>query len=235
MRRIDLPYFNERDDVIDSIIIHCMAYDVQDAVESLKQKEVSAHYLIDEKGKIYRLVDEKKRAWHAGQSFWKGKESLNGCSVGIELCSKSLGQQTYPFVQISALVRLCQQLKRKYHIKKERILGHSDIAPTRKPDPGKAFVWKYLARRGLGVWYDLKNAEKIKTDDDNELLKKIGYDISNLTAAKWAFIRHFMPEYVKDDTIENLLQKPYSDRIDVDQTLFNQTLRAVCFAYNNKD
>ena len=229
MERLTLPYFDEREASIDTIVIHCLAYDVEDALKSFVQNEVSAHFLIDEKGKIYNLVDEQKRAWHAGISFWKGKTNLNHNSVGIELCSPMLGQSPYPMRQISALIRLCQHLKRKYHIKKERIIGHSDIAPTRKPDPGKAFPWHFLARRGLGIWYNKKNAKKIAVEDEKALLEKIGYDVTNQNAARWAFIRHFMPAFIPTDTVENLLKKPYPDEIKIDMPLLIQTLKAVLF------
>lgn len=224
MRQIDLPYFDERNAKIDMIVIHCLAHDVKGAIESFHLHQVSSHYLIDENGKIYQFVDDDKRAWHAGKSYWQAKENLNHNSIGIELCSKSFGQEAYPPAQISALIRLCQRLKRKYHIKKERILGHSDIAPTRKADPGKAFPWRYFARHGLGVWYDKK---AVCCDDEAELLKKIGYDVSNLNAAKWAFIRHFMGDIVPVDTIKNLEKKPYPDQIDVDKEAYLSVLKKV--------
>lgn len=227
MQRIDLPYFDKRNATIDTIVIHAVAYDVKGAIESFREHEVSPHYLIDEKGKIYQFVDESKRAWHAGLSFWQGQTNLNDRSIGIELCSKNFGQEPYPMRQISALIRLCQRLQRKYHIKKERILGHSDIAPLRKADPGKAFPWCYLARHGLGVWYDLKNAKKVEISDEKELLSLIGYDISDLNAAKWAFIRHFMGDIVPVDTIKNLEEKPYPDKINVPQDEFLNVLKAV--------
>ena len=229
MHQIDLPYFDERNAKIDMIVIHCLAHDVKGAIESFHLHQVSSHYLIDENGKIYQFVDDDKRAWHAGKSFWQRKENLNHNSIGIELCSKSFGQEAYPPAQISALIRLCQRLKRKYHIKKERILGHSDIAPTRKADPGKAFPWRYLARHGLGVWYDLKNAKKVEISDEKEFLSQIGYDISDLNAAKWAFIRHFMGDIVPVDTIKNLEEKPYPDQIDVPHDEFLSILKAVAF------
>jgi len=232
MKQIDLPYFDERSAKIDMIVVHCVAYDAKGAIESFKRFEVSPHYLIDEKGKIYQFVDEYKRAWHAGTSFWQGRESLNASSIGIELCSESFGQKPYPMRQISALIRLCQRLKRKYHIKKMHILGHSDIAPTRKADPGKAFPWAYLAKRGLSVWYDEKNAKKVQISDEKELLSAIGYDVSDLAAAKWAFTRHFMGKYVPDDTIENLENKPYPEKINVPQDEFLNVLKAVLVEAN---
>ncbi len=229
MKQIPLPYFDERNAKIDMIVVHAVAHSFKDAVDGFKSHEVSPHYIIDEKGKIYQCVADDKRAWHAGVSFWRGQENLNHNSIGIELCSESFGQKKYPFSQISALIRLCQHLKRKYHIKKERILAHSDIAPTRKADPGKAFPWAYFAKHGLGVWYDVKNTQKVNLKDEKTLLGDIGYDISNFNAAKWAFIRHFMGKYVPDDTIKNLEEKPYPDKINIPQDEFLKVLKAVWF------
>jgi len=231
MQRINLPYFDERNAKIDMIVIHSIAHDLKGAIDAFHRNKVSAHYLIDEKGKIYRLVDDNMRAWHAGISYWQKKENLNHNSIGIELCSSSFGQAPYPYRQISALIRLCKRLKRKYHIKKTRILGHSDIAPVRKADPGKAFPWRYLSKHGLGVWYDLKNAKKVEIFDEKELLSQIGYDVSDLNAAKWAFIRHFMGQYVPTDTVLNLIENPYPDEIHIPQDEFLSVLKAV--AYKN--
>ncbi len=227
MKKIDVPYFDERNAEIDMIVIHSMAHDVDSALKSFERHQVSAHYMIDEKGKIYQFVDDEKRAWHAGKSFWQGKENLNHNSIGIELCSKSFGQEPYPDKQISALIRLCQRLKRKYHIKKARILGHSDIAPTRKVDPGKAFPWKYLSKHGLGVWYDLKDAQKVHSNDEKDLLSALGYDVSNILAAKWAFIRHYMGEYVPQGVVEDMEAHPFPDQINVPQDEFLNVLKAV--------
>ena len=231
MKKIAVPYFDERNAKIDMIVIHSIAHDLKGALESFRRHEVSSHYMIDEKGKIYQFVDDEKRAWHAGKSYWQKKENLNHNSIGIELCSSSLGQEPYPCRQISALIRLCKRLKRKYHIKKTRILGHSDIAPIRKADPGKAFPWRYFARHGFGVWYDLKNAKKVEISDEKELLSLIGYDVSDLNAAKWAFIRHFMGQYVPTDTVLNLIENPYPDEIHIPQDEFLSVLKAVCFEH----
>ena len=234
MKTIYLPYFNERSAKIDSIIIHCLAYDAKGAIDSFKQNEVSPHYLIDEKGRIYRLVEDENRAWHAGVSFWKGRQNLNDCSIGIELCSKSFGQKPYPLRQMKALIRLCKRLKRKYHIKKERILGHSDVAPLRKADPRKAFDFSYLARHNLGVWYDVRNAAKVKENNAAKLLQTIGYDTSDFEAAKTAFVRHYMGKCVEDDTLENLLQKPEKTPVRLDEEDFVKVLKAVAYQFSDK-
>ena len=231
MKKIELPYFNERPAKIDAIIIHCLAHDIQGALASFDTHQVSAHYLIDENGKIYQFVDDDKRAWHAGLSHWQGQDDLNNTSIGIELCSSSFGQKFYPIKQMKALIRLCTRLKRKYHIKKERVLGHSDIAPERKADPGKAFDWRYLARHNLGLWYKLQNAGKIKENDEKILLKAIGYNTSDFKAAKCAFVRHYMGSVVSDEQIDNLLKKPSQTPFNVDDKKFLTVLKAVTYSF----
>ncbi len=226
MKTIPLPYFNERPCQIDTIVIHCLAHDLIGAINSFHEHQVSSHYLIDENGKIYRFVEDDKRAWHAGVSFWKGCSNLNDCSIGIELCSKSFGQSLYPLKQIKSLMRLLKKLKYRYHIKKERILAHSDIAPMRKADPGKAFDWKYLARHNLGVWYQIKNAGFVCENDEQSLLAKIGYDTTDFKAAKCAFVRHYMGEFVANDTLERLLKQPFDTPLHIDQLYFLSVLKA---------
>ena len=121
---------------------------------SIKSK-VSCHYLIDREGKIIQLVSDNKIAWHAGKSQWKNFKKLNENSIGIELVNKghSFGYQTFTKKQISKLEKLCLFLKKKYKIKTFNILGHSDIAPLRKIDPGEKFPWHQLSKKKLGVWY----------------------------------------------------------------------------------
>lgn len=227
MRECKLAFFDERTMPVDTIIIHCSAFNAWQAIETYKEAEVSAHYIIDLNGRIIRLVDVDKRAWHAGKSLWKGRESLNNCSIGIEVCSLSLGQFPYDRRQIFSLLRLCKRLMKKYHIKKENVLGHSDIAPSRKADPGKGFPWAYLARHGIGRWYNLKCAEKVKETDEKKLLSLIGYDTQNLAAAKWAFCRHYLPEVVPvDKNIGHLIDYPYPEEFTVTDNNFLQILKA---------
>ena len=211
MRQIPLPYFDERNEKIDTVIIHCVAHDIKGAIESFEKHQVSAHYIIDERGHIYRLVDEQKRAWHAGVSFWQKRENLNHSSIGIELCTNSFGQSPYPFKQVSALIRLLKKIKHRYHIKKDRFLAHSDIAPARKADPGKAFPWAYLSKHGFGVWYDVKNLKKTEETDETKLLSSIGYNTENLKASQIAFIRHFAGYALCDRTILSLVDEPYNE------------------------
>ncbi|HLI65167.1 MAG TPA: N-acetylmuramoyl-L-alanine amidase [Caulobacteraceae bacterium] len=118
--------------------------------------QVSAHYLIEEDGRLYRLVPEERRAWHAGVSFWKGAHNLNGVSIGIELANPGheWGYRPFPDAQIDVLVALVAAIRGRWSVPDERILGHSDIAPTRKIDPGELFPWKRLAEAGHGLWVE---------------------------------------------------------------------------------
>ena len=149
---------------------------------SLKHK-VSCHFLIDRKGEILRMVKENRVAWHAGKSKWKNFNNLNKNSIGIELVNKGhqLGYEKFTNYQINALIKLCLTLKKKYKIENSNILGHSDIAPMRKQDPGEKFPWKRLKRKKLGIWYNsLKvNSREINNKKITKLffrnLYKIGY------------------------------------------------------------
>jgi len=204
---------------------------MEEAVLSFKQNDVSAHYIIGQNGDILPLVAEENCAWHAGNSHWNGYDSLNKVSIGIELCSPNLGQNPYPSAQIESLVSLLKKLQKKYGILSQNILGHSDIAPRRKPDPGKAFPWKKLAQNGLGVWYKTKDADKIKTENVEELLEKIGYDTSDTAAALCSFCRRFYPSKIrKIKNIAELLISPSRQKILLDRRLIRR-IKAVAYAY----
>ena len=126
---------------------------MQSEIESInrlinKNSKVSCHYLINRKGTIMQMVKENKIAWHAGVSKWKNIKNLNKNSIGIELVNKGhfFGYENYSNLQINSLIKLCSKLKKKYKIHKENFLGHSDIAPYRKIDPGEKFPWKKLSQ-----------------------------------------------------------------------------------------
>ena len=150
-----------------------------------KSSKVSTHYLITRKGSITRMVDEKKTAWHAGKSKWKNLINLNSQSIGIELVNKGhqFGYENFSNKQITNLILLCKSLVKKYKIKNQNIVGHSDIAPLRKKDPGEKFPWHLLSKKKIGYWYntskaDLKNKDLSKSDLRNFFfnnLYKIGY------------------------------------------------------------
>jgi len=140
------------------VVIHYTG--MQSEIESLKRlknikSKVSCHYFINNKGVVAQMVMDKKVAWHAGKSRWKNFINLNENSIGIELVNKGheFGYQNFSSLQIKSLIGLCKILKKKYRIRKENFLGHSDIAPLRKLDPGEKFPWKKLSKYNLGVWY----------------------------------------------------------------------------------
>jgi N-acetylmuramoyl-L-alanine amidase len=116
--------------------------------------EVSCHYVVDEEGRIFQLVREADRAWHAGRGEWAGHRDLNSCSLGVEIVNggHDFGLPAYPEAQISAVIALCCDLVKRYSIDARRVLAHSDIAPERKRDPGEKFPWDRLAAAGVGHW-----------------------------------------------------------------------------------
>ena len=145
------PNFNQRpkSSRINSIVIHYTGMKTfNEALKRLcdKNSKVSSHYLIGKDGKVINLVDEKNRAWHAGISEWKGVKNINDISIGIELENPGheFGYTPYSKKQMDALIFLCKQLKKKYHITEDWVLGHSDIAPGRKLDPGEKFDWSAI-------------------------------------------------------------------------------------------
>lgn len=229
-----LPFYNERQAEIELIVLHSVAFEPEKAINVFIQHKVSSHYLIGSDGELWQLVEEKDRAWHAGNAKWRKFDTdLNSRSIGIELSNPSLGQTAYTLAQQTTLVELLQKLVKKYNIKQGNIVGHSDIAPARKPDPGKAFFWQELAREGIGLWYDLKDAANIDENDAQKLLETIGYDTTDLEAAAHAFCRRFLPEKVA--TIENVDELIASaarlDRAGLQEEKFVAVLKAVAYKY----
>jgi len=177
-------------------------------LKNLKSK-VSCHYLINRKGKVIRMVDDEYIAWHAGKSHWKNFVNLNKSSLGIELVNKGhqFGYQNFTNQQIKSLISLCKILKKKFAIKKENFLGHSDIAPLRKSDPGEKFPWKRLNLHGLGKWYKNNRNIKINLSKIESLffknLKKLGYNYFSVHKKNSydkkiikAFQMHYLPNNV---------------------------------------
>ncbi|MCB2084799.1 MAG: N-acetylmuramoyl-L-alanine amidase, partial [Sphingomonadaceae bacterium] len=145
------------DAVIDTLVLHYTG--MPTALEALErlcepQSKVSAHYLIDEDGVVFLLVPEEKRAWHAGVSYWRGRENINHYSIGIELVNPghAFGYRPFPEPQMRALLVLCEALHNRHPIDPRNVVGHSDIAPGRKQDPGELFEWKRLADKDFGLW-----------------------------------------------------------------------------------
>lgn len=130
----------------------------QAAIDRLRDPEarVSAHYVVEEDGRIFRLVPEERRAWHAGKSWWKGETDINAVSIGIEIVNPGheFGYRAFPDAQVEAVIRLIDDIRGRWTIENARILGHSDVAPSRKEDPGELFPWKRLAESGHGLWFE---------------------------------------------------------------------------------
>ena len=118
------------------------------------QAKVSSHYLVEEDGRVFRLVAEERRAWHAGVSFWRGRRNVNGDSIGIEIVNPGheFGYRPFPEPQVESVIALVADIRTRWDIEDRDIVGHSDIAPDRKDDPGELFPWKRLSEAGHGVW-----------------------------------------------------------------------------------
>jgi N-acetylmuramoyl-L-alanine amidase len=187
------PNFSERKP--NFVILHHTSDDTVDqALRSLSDplRQVSAHYLIGRDGRIIQLVDERARAWHAGESKWGADTDLNSASLGIELDNN--GREAFPDAQIGSLLRLLADIKERYRIPAANFLGHADIAPGRKVDPSRYFPWKTLADHGFGLWCDSPWAQPPLPIDEALELRALGYDTENPAAAMRAFKLHFLPD-----------------------------------------
>ena len=203
-REAPSPNWNERVEPISMVVLHYT--EMQSAEAALERmcdpaSEVSAHYLISEQGEVVRLVPEDKRAWHAGVSYWRGHTDVNGRSIGIELDhpGHAWGYREFSQPQFEALVPLLARIVKDYNIPRANVVGHSDVAPTRKIDPGELFPWDRLAQYRLC----LPRPEKLELGDpfDNDgafylALERFGYDISDGHKAVEAFQRRWRPEKI---------------------------------------
>lgn len=211
------PNYSSPRSGIDHIILHYTEMEFKDALEKLvsSSSEVSCHYLIKKDGEIFQLVEDEMIAWHAGHSSWRGRDKLNQSSIGIEL--DNLGNESFSPHQMNACMELCWKLVSKHSIDSRNILGHSDIAPTRKIDPGIFFNWQLLAQNGLGLWHKVEYSETLdknilyKFGDQGEeikkiqlMLQKIGYGFLTISgqidietnAVIRAFQAHFCPKII---------------------------------------
>jgi len=208
---------------IDFIIIHYTGMQSKRAsIERLtsKKHQVSTHYLIDRAGKTIKMIDEKKIAWHAGKSKWKNFKNLNNNSIGIELVNKGhrLGYQKFSKKQIDQLVKLCRLLQKKFKIPKSCILGHSDIAPLRKIDPGEKFPWFDLSKKGIGIWYPSIKKNLITFDEKKNRknffknLTKIGYRYfsdKKFSSRNVKVIKAFQRRFLQNQIDGKIDQKAY--------------------------
>ncbi|PZO87660.1 MAG: N-acetylmuramoyl-L-alanine amidase [Sphingomonas sanxanigenens] len=220
------PNFDERKLPVTMIVLHYTGMkDAASAIDRLCDPEakVSAHYLVNEDGQVIRMVHEDKRAWHAGRSHWRGVTDINSASIGIEIVNPGheFGYRPFPEEQIEALIPLIADIKDRHLITRGNIVGHSDIAPTRKQDPGELFPWGRLARLRLALPRPTKNLMDPNWTEAGFLLalERFGYDVSDKLAAVVAFQRRFRPELI-DGEIDGecraillalLLPKPQGD------------------------
>jgi len=233
-RWIPSPNFDERPNGsrIEFLIIHYTACDFDLSLKILtdgnSENRVSSHYLIDESGEVYHLVDEEKRAWHAGVSAWKKYQGINAFSLGIELVNPGHGPhcKAYSLPQMNSLIELSKDLIQRYKIRKEFILGHADIAPYRKIDPGSFFDWKMMSDAGVGVYVSnvprpqavsrLNSEDILKnwTPQEKQLVSKYlsnwGYVFDKtqpegLMPVLEAFLAHYCPEQIFQPNAKDVL------------------------------
>ena len=186
---------------IDMLVLHYTGMpSVEAALTRLTDPtaKVSAHWLIGEDGAITALVPETMRAWHAGVAFWRGAQGVNARSIGIELVNPGheFGYRPFPERQLAALLELARDITARHPIPARNVVGHADVAPRRKMDPGELFHWRRLAGTGVGLWPEEACDLILEPDLIRGLLASIGYEIEDLFATLKAFQRHFRPERV---------------------------------------
>jgi len=211
------PNFNARTAPPDMIVLHYTGMPTGEAALARlcdPEAKVSAHYLVEEDGRIFALAPEERRAWHAGVSFWRGETDINGASIGIEIVNPGheFGYRPFPAVQVAAVTELLGDIRARWTIPDARILGHSDVAPDRKEDPGELFPWKALAEAGHGLWAEpppAPGAALVEGDEGAGVftlqagLTRLGYDsapsgafdAATATIVR-AFQRHWRPARV---------------------------------------
>lgn len=202
-RELASPNWDERALPVTMVVLHYTEMEREAALRRLTDPEakVSAHYFISEEGEVVRLVEEDKRAWHAGASYWRGHRDVNSASIGIELDNPghANGYREFPNAQIEALLPLLADIVRRHDIPRANVVGHSDVAPARKIDPGELFPWARLAECHLC----LPRPEKLDLGDpfpnDGSFylaLERFGYDVGAGKKAVEAFQRRWRPERI---------------------------------------
>lgn len=186
---------------VDMLVLHYTGMETAEAARARlcdPEAEVSAHYMVDEDGTVTRLGDEAERAWHAGVSFWRGHSGINARSIGIELVNPGheFGYRPFPEAQMAALADLAGDIVSRHAIPARNVVGHSDVAPRRKMDPGELFDWRGLAAAGVGLWPRESDECMMEPDVVCHMLADYGYETENLFDTLKAFQRHFRPARV---------------------------------------
>lgn len=209
------PNFDARTSPPSMIVLHYTGMQTGEAALSrlrAAEAKVSAHYLVEEDGRIFRLVEEERRAWHAGVSVWRGRKGVNSDSIGIEIVNPGheWGYRGFPDVQIGAVIELIGDVRTRWSIEDRDIVGHSDVAPDRKEDPGELFPWKRLAEAGHGLWAEPPAAPGAPVGEGEEGaavfalqagLTRLGYDLPPsgvFDAATAAVVRAFQRHWRQD-------------------------------------
>lgn len=220
------PNFHDRALPVSIIVLHYTGMESAEAAITRlidPEAKVSAHYLVAEDGTVLHMVDERKRAWHAGLSYWRGITDVNSASVGIELVNPGheFGYRPFPEEQIGALLPLVAAIKERHGIRRGDVVGHSDIAPMRKQDPGELFPWHRLAKLRLALPRPARNLIDPGWSEAGFLLalERFGYDRTDPIAAIRAFQRRFRPEMIDGEIdaecrmilLALLLPKPQGD------------------------
>jgi N-acetylmuramoyl-L-alanine amidase len=211
------PNFDARTAPPDILVLHYTGMKTgPEALDRLRDPEakVSSHYVVEEDGRIFRLVPEERRAWHAGVSFWKGERNINGVSIGIEIVNPGheFGYRAFPEAQVAAVIALVGDIRSRWTIDDGRIVGHSDVAPDRKDDPGELFPWKRLAEAGHGYWVEVPAAPGAPLAEGEQGpgvfalqagLTRLGFDCApsgeyeaRTATVVRAFQRHWRPERI---------------------------------------
>jgi N-acetylmuramoyl-L-alanine amidase len=212
------PNHDARGERADILLMHYTGMETGEAALARltdKAAKVSAHYFVDEDGRILQLVPEHRRAWHAGLASWKRATDINARSIGIEVVNPGHenGYRDFPEAQIEAVIALCRDIVARNHIRRERVLAHSDVAPTRKNDPGEKFPWARLAAAGVGLWVEpapLSEGRTLSANDRGGEVEKLQKNLARFgypleitrhyddatRSVVTAFQRHFRPARV---------------------------------------
>ena len=206
------PNFDPRTVTPSMLVLHYTGMQTgEEAIARLRDPEarVSSHYVVEEDGRVFRLVPEERRAWHAGASYWRGRRNVNGDSIGIEIVNPGheWGYRAFPEAQVAAVIALTADIRSRWEIEDRDIVGHADVAPGRTDDPGELFPWKRLAEAGHGLWAEAPPAPGAPIGEGEEGaavfalqagLTRLGYDLppsGRFDAATTAVVRAFQQHW----------------------------------------